>query len=350
LAVLGAAVAAVGVGVAVPASAGAAAPTTFRRINLVSDQPGHAQITDPNLVNAWGMSHGPNTPLWVSDNGADVSTLYRGATPGTAVSPVPLVVSVPGGAPTGQVFNDTSGFEVPGTGQPALFMFATETGVISAWNQAVPTATSAVKVASVHNAVFKGLALVHSQFGPLLLATDFHHNRVDVFNSHFRLLHVARLFHDKRLPAHYAPFNVAQIRDHVFITYARQDADRHDDVAGAGHGFIDEYTRYGALIRRFAGRGALDSPWGMVVAPATFGSFAGRLLVGNFGNGRIHAYSLRSGREVGTLQNGRHHPIVIDGLWGLIRGDATAGGADSVWFSAGPDNEAHGLLGLLQPR
>jgi uncharacterized protein (TIGR03118 family) len=323
---------------------------TFRRINLVSDQPGHARITDKNLVNAWGMSHGPNTPLWVSDNGADVSTLYHGATSGSPISSVPLVVAVPGGAPTGQVFNDTTGFMIRGTGHPALFIFASEAGDITAWNQSVPTATSAVKVASVHNAVFKGLALVHGPFGPLLLATDFHHNRVDVFNSHFRLLHVARLFRDTRLPAHYAPFNVAQIRDHVFITYAKQDAARHDDAAGPGRGFIDEYTRYGALIRRFSSRGTLNSPWGMVVAPRTWGALAGRLLVGNFGDGRIHAFSLRTGHMVATMMNGRHHAVVIDGLWGLIRGDASAGGVNSVWFSAGPHDEAHGLLGLLQPR
>ena len=335
---------------AVPAPAEAAPLTLFHRINLVSDQPGHARLTDKNLVNAWGMSHGPNTPLWVSDNGADVSTLYQGATSGAPVSALPLVVSIPGGAPTGQVFNDTKGFAVPGTGQPALFVFASEAGAITAWNKAVPSTTSAVKVAAVHDAVFKGLALVHSPFGPLLLATDFHHGRVDVFNSQFRLLHVGRLFHDPRLPARYAPFNVAQIRGHVFVTYAKQDAARHDDAAGPGHGFIDEYTSYGVLIRRFASRGALNSPWGLVVAPKTFGTFAGRLLVGNFGDGRIHAFSLRTGRMVGTMLNAHRHPIVIDGLWGLIRGDAAAGGVNSVWFSAGPDKEAHGLLGLLQPR
>lgn len=351
VAVIGLVTASVALGVA-PSAAGAREHarhgTAIVRTNLVSDQPGRAALTDPNLVNAWGMSHGPNTPLWVSDNGADVSTLYSGAVGATPIAAVPLVVHTPGGAPTGQVFNDTSGFVVPGTTKPALFIFAGENGDLSAWNQAVPTATSAVAVGHEDDAVFKGLTIVHSPFGPLLLAANFHDNRVDVFDATFTRLPVDLLFHDSRLPAGYAPFNVAAIGNQVFVTYAKQDADRHDDVAGSGHGFVDVYTNYGALLHRFAGRGVLNSPWGMVVAPSTFGRFAGALLVGNFGNGRIHAFDLRTGRLEGTLRNRHHRAIVIDGLWGLIVGDPSAGGADAVWFSAGPDNEAHGLLGILR--
>lgn len=345
--------AALGAGVAVAALA-AAPPadahmhgTSFRQVNLVADQPGKAQITDPNLVNPWGMSHGPDTPLWVSDNGADVSTLYHGAVGGAPVSPVPLVVSTPGGAPTGQAFNDTSGFTVPGTDMPALFIFAGEDGDISAWNQAVSPLTDAVAVGHV-DGVLKGLAIVHSPFGPLLLVTDFHNNRVAVFNSRFHRLHVDRLFRDRSLPAGFAPFNVAQIGHRVFVTYAKQDADREDDVAGSGHGFVDVYTTYGAFVYRFASRDGLNSPWGLVVAPRSFGSFAGDLLVGNFGDGRIHAYNVRNGHREGTLRDKHGHAIEIEGLWGLIRGDSAAGGAGSVWFSAGPDAESHGLLGLLR--
>ena len=323
--------------------------TTFTQLNLVSDQPGVAAITDPNLVNAWGMSHGPNTPLWVSDNGADVSTLYRGAVGGAPVSAVPLVVSVPGGAPTGQVFNDTSGFIVPGTSSPALFLFAGEDGDLSAWNQAVSPATSAVPVGHVDGAVFKGLTLVHSPFGPLLLAADFHHNTVDVFDATFTRLPVDGLFRDQSLPRGYAPFNVAAIGDRVFVTYAEQDAAGMDDVAGRGHGFIDVFTTYGVLEHRFASRRVLNSPWGLAIAPSTFGTFAGDLLVGNFGDGRIHAFDPRTGRLDGTLRDGHHRELVIDGLWGLIQGDPVAGGADSLWFSAGPADESHGLLGMLQP-
>lgn len=322
--------------------------TEFKRLNLVADQRGKAAITDPSLVNAWGMSHGPNTPLWVSDNGADVATLYRGAVGGTPVSAVPLVVSTPGGAPTGQVFNDTSGFVVPGTTSPALFVFAGEHGDVSAWNQSVSPATSAVPVGHVDGAVFKGLALVHSPFGPLLLAANFHDNRVEVFDATFTRLHVSRLFRDHRIPRGYAPFNIAEVGNKVFVTYAKQRANRMDDAAGPGNGFVDVFTNYGVLLHRFASRGALDSPWGMAVAPSSFGTFAGDLLVGNFGDGRIHAYDPRTGRFEGTLRNRHHHAIVIDGLWGLIVGDDAAGGTNSVWFSAGPAGESHGLLGLLR--
>jgi uncharacterized protein (TIGR03118 family) len=343
---LGAAVAAAGV-LAVPLAAGAS-PTAIQQTNLVSDQPGHAAITDPNLVNAWGMSHGPNSPLWVSDNGTNVSTLYSGATASAPVSIVPLVVRVPGGAPTGQVFNDTTGFLVPGTTSPAAFIFAGEGGRLSAWNGAVSNINRAVGVARVRDAVYKGLALVHNPAGPMLLAANFHDNRVDVFNATFQRINSSGMFQDANLPAGYAPFNIAEINNQVFVTYAKQDADRHDDVAGHGNGYIDVYTTGGALVQRFASRGPLNSPWGLTIAPASFGTFAGDLLVGNFGNGRIHAYDPTTGALLGTLRDSSHHIITIDGLWGLIVGDPAAGGSDSVWFSAGPDGEAHGLLGLLR--
>jgi uncharacterized protein (TIGR03118 family) len=323
--------------------------TTFQQINLVSDQPGHAAITDPNLVNAWGLSHTPTSPLWVSDNGADVATLYAGGVGGAPPSIVPLVVGIPGGEPTGQVYNDTGGFVVPGTTSPALFIFDSEAGIISAWNGSVSPRTEAVQVAQVPDAVYKGLALVHSPFGPLLLATNFHNNSIDVFDSSFTQLPVNLLFTDPRLPRGYAPFNVAEIGDLVYVTYAKQDADRHDDVAGPGHGFIDVYTNYGVFLYRFASRHALNSPWGLTIAPASFGTLAGDLLVGNFGDGLIHAYNTQTGRLEGTLTGAHHRPIRIDGLWALLPGTASSGGTDSVWFSAGPDSEAHGLLGLLRP-
>jgi uncharacterized protein (TIGR03118 family) len=342
------AVATLALAAAAPAS-GHGASTTFDQINLVSDQPGAAAITDSHLVNAWGMSHGGNTPLWVSDNGADVTTLYTADPGGANVTAQSLVVGLPGGAPTGQTFNDTPGFKVPGTDAPAFFIFAGEDGDISAWNRSVVPLTSAVHVGHVEGAVFKGMALVHSPFGPLLLLADFHNNRIDVFDSSFTQLPGDEVFSDPYLPAGFAPFNVAEIGNRVYVTYAKQDAAGEDDVAGRGNGFIDVYTDYGAFVRRLPAHQVLNSPWGMVVAPDTFGSFAGDLLVGNFGDGLIHAFDLRTGAFQGTLRKADRQPLVIDGLWGLIRGDDVAGGADSVWFSAGPQNESHGLLGLLQP-
>jgi uncharacterized protein (TIGR03118 family) len=338
-----AAVMAAGLVAAVSTPAGADGRNGYRQANLVSDQPGVAKITDSNLVNAWGMSRGPNTPIWVSDNGTDVSTLYR-TDMGTPVSIVPLVVKIPGGAPTGQVFNDTTGFTVPGTGKPAAFIFAGEDGDISAWNGG----TEAVHVANTPNAVYKGLTLAHTPFGAFLLAANFHDNRIDIFDTNFTRLPIDFLFRDRHLPAGYAPFNVAEIGKQVFVTYAKQDADKHDDVAGAGHGFIDVFTNFGVFLHRFASRGVLNSPWGMTIAPQHFGAFSGDLLVGNFGDGRIHAYNPRTSRLEGTLRYANHKPVVIDGLWGLLVGDMVAGGPDAVWFSAGPDGESHGLLGTLR--
>ncbi|MDM7853728.1 TIGR03118 family protein [Cellulomonas alba] len=335
---------ALGVAVAGPAAAAdKPRPHTFQQVNLVSDQPGVAALADPELVNAWGMSRGPNTPVWVSDNGADVTTLYRTDTAGAPVTKV-LSVAIPGGAPTGQVFNDTTAFMVPGTGQAARFIFIGEDGDLSAWNGG----PSAVAVGHTDGAVYKGLALVHPASGPMLLAANFHDNRIDAFDGSFMPVPTPGMFHDPFLPAGYAPFNVAEIDGRVVVTYAKQDADREDDVAGPGHGFVDVFSEQGAFLHRFATRGVLNSPWGLTIAPAAFGRFAGDLLIGNFGDGRIHAFDARTGHLEGTLRGTNGKPLAIDGLWGLTVGDAVAGGADSVWFSAGPNGEQHGLLGLLK--
>lgn len=315
--------------------------------NLVSDQPGVAQLTDSQLVNAWGMSRGPNTPVWVSDNGADVATLYNGAV-GDPESPVAKVlsVSIPGGAPTGQVFNDTSAFLLPGTTTAARFIFIGEDGDLSAW----AGGASATNVGHTEGAVYKGLALAHTPSGPELLAANFHDDRIDVFDSSFAPVSAAGQFTDPNLPAGYAPFNVAEIGGQIFVTYAKQDADAEDDVAGPAHGFVDVYTEAGAFVKRFATHGVLNSPWGMTIAPAGFGKFSGDLLIGNFGDGRIHAFDPSTGEVLGTLQSTSGKPLAIDGLWALMVGDAAAGGTSAVWFSAGPDEESHGLLGVLRAR
>ena len=332
---------------ALPASAGAAAGGYLQE-NLVSDQPGVARLTDPQLVNAWGMSRGPNTPVWVSDNGADVTTLYNGAVPGNPESPVAkvLTVSIPGGAPTGQVFNDTSAFLLPGTTTAARFIFLGEDGDLSAWAGG-PAATL---VGHTEGAVYKGLALAHGPSGPMLLAANFHDNRIDVFDGTFAPVDSAGMFSDPALPSGYAPFNVAELGGQIFVSYARQDADREDDVAGPAHGFVDVYSTSGALVKRFATHGVLNSPWGMTIAPASFGQFSGDLLIGNFGDGRIHAFDPSAGEVLGILRGTSGRPLAIDGLWGLMVGDAVAGGTSSVWFSAGPDDESHGLLGTLRPQ
>jgi uncharacterized protein (TIGR03118 family) len=330
------------------ASANASDDDGYTQVNLVSDQVGKAALTDPNLVNAWGMSQGPATPVWVSDNGADVSTLYTGAGAGQTPAIVPLVVAIPGGAPTGQAFNGTSDF-VLSDGQPARFIFAGEGGIVSAWNPQLPNRTSAVTVATVPGAVFKGIAELTTAAGSRLLVADFGLGRIDVLDSAFHPVALARgAFTDRRLPAGYAPFNVAVVGDRVFVAYALRDAGGKDDVKGPGHGFVDVFSPSGRLLRHFARRGVLNSPWGLAVAPAGFGEFSGDLLVGNFGDGKIHAFDPRSGELEGVLRHPDGSPIVIDGLWGLLPGNGTSAGASDLWFSAGPDGEAHGLLGVIR--
>jgi uncharacterized protein (TIGR03118 family) len=334
-----------------PTEAGMASHNSFHRLNLVADTAGRARITDPNLVNAWGLAFSPTSPLWVSNNGTDTSTLYSGATmPGTPVSQVPLVVSIPGGgAPTGLVYNPTGAFRLSTHGRsgPAAFIFAGEDGDISAWNQ-TGNVTQADLVAHTRNAVYKGLAMVTMGSRPFLLAANFHRDRVDIFNSRFA--HVSRpgAFGSRRVPRGYAPFNVAALGGRVYVSYAKQDADRVDDVAGPGHGFVNVFSSQGRFLHQLVRRGPLDSPWGMAIAPTGFGRFAGKLLVGNFGNGEIHVIGPRTGRVVATLRNRAGMPVVIHGLWGLLPGNGTAGGTSDVWFSAGPGHESHGLLGILR--
>jgi uncharacterized protein (TIGR03118 family) len=332
--------------IAVPAPAGAAAGGYVQE-NLVSDQPGVAQLMDPELVNAWGMSRSATSPVWVSDNGADVATVYNGAvTPGTPAAKV-LSVSIPGGAPTGQVFNDAAAsgaFLLPGTTTPARFIFIGEDGDLSAW----AGGSAATFISHTEGAIYKGLAIAHSPSGPMLLAANFHDNRIDVFDGTFTPVPSAGKFTDPTLPAGYAPFNVAEIGGQIFVTYALQDSEGEDDVAGPGHGFVDVYTTSGAWVERFASHGVLNSPWGMTIAPASFGQFSGDLLIGNFGDGRIHAFDPSTGEVLGTLRGTSGKPLAIDGLWALLVGDAVAGGPNSVWFSAGPDDETHGLLGVLR--
>ena len=352
--------AALAVAVAAPAaSARTHGPDNrFSQTNLVSDlSTGGAQIVDPNLKNPWGLAFGPTTPLWVADNGTSVATLYGVSPGGATATQVPLVVTLPpmDSSPTGQVFNPTSGFMIKSKAgkAPALFIFSSEGGQIIAWSPVADPpvngkSTAQVKFSS-RSAVFKGLTIASTRFGTFLYATDFHNGRVDVFNSRFHLVHTPGAFRDRHLPRGYAPFGIRAINGLIYVTYAKQDADRHDDVAGRGHGFIDVFTPSGFMLERLVSRGALNSPWGLEVAPQGFGPFGGKLLVGNFGNGRIHAYSLFSGRFDGTLRTQQHKPITIDGLWALQVGTATTGGTGTVLFSAGLNAEADGLVGAINP-
>jgi uncharacterized protein (TIGR03118 family) len=345
------------------APAGATTHSTYRQINLVSDQAGKANLTDTDLVNAWGLAASPGTnaspgsPLWVADNGSDKATLYAGAS-ATSVSKVPLVINVTGAAPTGQVFNsDASAFVVSdshGNSGSSLFLFDTENGTIDGWSPGVnpngsnPSTVTEVARDNGANAVYKGLAIAKSSVGTTLYATNFRSGRVEAYDSTFTPVELpGGLFVDPKLPAGYGPFGIAVIRGKLYVSFAKQDATLHDDVAGRGNGFVDVFGRNGKFIQRLITRGALDSPWGMALAPASFGQFGGDLLVGNFGDGHINVYDPTTGRRLGQLRGSNGQPIVIDGLWGLMFGNGNAAGTGQLLFSAGPDGESHGLLGKI---
>jgi uncharacterized protein (TIGR03118 family) len=345
----------------------------------------NAKFVDTNLQNPWGVAESGNSPFWVSDNGAGVSTLYN-----TAGTPQLLKVSIPApggdplgsdGAPTGIVFNIALGqgaFPIKGvdrtgaaTTAPAVFLFATEDGTILGWNPNVdvvppPTGFAGPNGASTHaiiavtkaGAIYKGLAIAMPMLGspplstPLLYATDFHDGTVDVFDASFGTPSTlpAGAFTDPTLPRGYAPFNIAPIGGEMFVTYAVQDEDAEDDVAGQGHGIVNTFTPDGKMLARFAQHGQLDSPWGVTLAPATFGEAAGKLLIGNFGNGHINIFDPTTGEFLDKLRDTHGQALVIDGLWTLMFGNGVAGGSkDLLYFTAGPNDEADGLFGSIAP-
>jgi uncharacterized protein (TIGR03118 family) len=325
----------------------------YHQTNLVSDLPGLAQLTDPDLVNPWGMAAGPATPVWVADNGTDKATIYPGFVNGSPIQKAPLVVSIPGGAPTGQVFNGTPGFEVRDgdASGPALFLFDSEAGLVTGWNPGVPPpppSTQAQVGARGRHAIYKGLAIATTSAGTFLYGADFHRGRIDVFDQGFDRVHLPGRFQDRKLPRGYAPFNVQELGGRLYVAYAKQDADREDEVAGPGRGFVDVYSTSGHLLHRLIRRGQLDAPWGLVLAPAGFGRFSGDLLVGNFGDGRINAYDPRTGAFRGRLRHEDGSPIEIEGLWALRFGNGVTGDPTTLLFTAGIDDEAHGLFGAIQ--
>lgn len=341
-----AALCALALAVAGPAAAhdGGKGANVYKKRNLVSDIDGVARITDPNLVNPWGLAFGPATPAWVSDNGADVSTLYTGGVRKSIPVTLPLVVGIPGGAPTGVVFNATGGFKV--NGAPAHFIFDSEAGTITAWN----AGTQAVTEATTPDAVYKGLAIATKGGTTRLYAANFHTGKIDVFNDSFAPTTVPGGFADPNLPADFAPFNVQEIAGFLVVSFAQQDPNSSDELHGPGLGYVDVFDTQGHLIRRLISQGALNAPWGLAVAPRHFGPFSGDLLVGNFGDGAINAYDPRTGAFRGTLQNKDGNQIKINGLWALRFGNGVIGTPQSLLFTAGIGDEEHGLFGEIVVR
>jgi uncharacterized protein (TIGR03118 family) len=327
---------------------------TVRETDLVSDQPGVAAQTDPNLVNGWGVSLPPSGGnFWVSDNGTGKASVYGGDTGGSPLTVSPLVVAIPGGAPTGQVFNGTTDFVVTSgaASGPALFIFASETGQITGWNPDVPPpapSTSAQPAVTVPGAVYKGLAIGSTAAGNFLFAADFRNGKIDVFDKTYAPVILPGKFTDPELPAGYAPFNIQALGGQLYVAYARRAATGDEEEVGPGLGVVNVFDTDGNFVRRVAAGGRLDAPWGLALAPAGFGPFGGDLLVGNAGDGRINVFDPATGADEGFLVDPSGNPVTIDGLWGLAFGNGTtAGDANALYFAAGSGDETHGLFGKL---
>jgi uncharacterized protein (TIGR03118 family) len=326
-----------------------AADSRFEVVNLVSDGSVQAAHTDPNLVNGWGVAFNPNGFVWVSGNGSGKSTLYDG----NGV-PQSLVVQIPSassgaGKPTGIVFSGSSDFAVTnGTATgPSRFVFATEDGLIAGWAPNVD-GTHALVAVRMPGAVYKGLALLGNGTGNQLYAADFVGGRIDVFDRAFRPVAPPGGFADPRMPSDFHPFNVQALQGNLYVAYAKRAPGATDETAGPGQGYVNVFDADGFLIRRIASRGRLDAPWGMALAPLSFGAFGNDLLVGNFGDGTINAYDPRTGAYHGQLRDADGRTIRIDGLWGLAFGNGIQGQpADALFFAAGPGDEAHGLYGVI---
>ena len=333
------------VGTAVPAAANNVNAQNLYTVHLLqSDVPGLAAATDPDLVNGWGISHSPTSPWWVSDEGTDKSTLYNGNT-GAKLG---LVVTVDGG-PTGQVFNGSSDFKVDaGTGLlPSRFLFATTEGKIYGWNG---VGTVSIEAAETNGAIYLGLAIGSSGGANYLYAANFLAGTVDVFDKDFQLTTLAGDFTDPGLPGGYSPFGIQNLDGKIYVAYAKQNDDGDEEVAGEGFGYVDAFATDGTFIGRVASAGELNAPWGLALAPSNFGRFSGDLLVGNFGDGRIHAFGMGENgwEERGVIKGTDHRPITIDGLWGIGFGNgANAGPTNTLFFAAGPEDETHGLFGSI---
>jgi uncharacterized protein (TIGR03118 family) len=330
--------------------------SAYRQTNLISDIPGFAPVLDPLLVNPWGLTFRGSSPFWVANNATSTTQLIRGDVGGAPVTlnPNPQTINIPGGLPTGAVGNSTSDFQItpPGGGAPAasLFIFDSITGNITAWNGA--SGATAQNVVSLPGHVWTGLAIGANAGGNRIYAADFANNHIDVFNGTFTATTVTGGFVDPTIPVGFAPFNITNLGGSIYIAYAKVGMDGRDEE-GVGNGFVRKFNTDGVRDPTFAiNNGALNSPWGMIIAPASFGIFGGALLVGNFGEGNpsIHAYNPTTGAFLGTLQNEAGDGIEIDELWSLQFGNGGNGGdPNTLYFTAGPAEEEHGLFGKLNP-
>ena len=338
--------------------------TGYLQHNLVSDKSAAAAAdhTDPSLLNPWGVAFFPGGPFWISDNGAGVSTLYDGMgnkVTLTVTIPAPSGDTNPGApGPSGMVWNGNPMAFMVG-GAPALFMWATEDGTIAAWQGALSPITEAVTVVANPNfvnggagtdPVYKGLAIGNNSRGLFLYATNFRSGKIAVWNSKFVAdATLNSKFIDSTIPSTFAPFGIHNINGQLWVTYAKQDAPKHDPVPGAGRGFVDVFDTDGNLLRHFATRGVLNAPWGVVLAPAHFGQFGNRILIGNFGDGKISAWDLKTRDFIDWIRNGNGKVIKLGTLWELVFGGGLNASPQTLYFTTGLVNEQDGLFGTLTP-
>jgi uncharacterized protein (TIGR03118 family) len=339
--------------------------TAYIQTNLVSNLPNVAQTVDPNLQNSWGVANAPGGPLWVSDNNDGLSTLYDGN--GVKINLTVTIPLPPGqtpppaAAPTGLVWNPTTGFPITvnGTTVPATFIFDSENGTIIAWNPTVDPIANGLSTATIvvnnsaAGAVYKGLAFGTNVHGNFLFATNLFAGTVEVYDNTFKPATLDGNFSDPDIPAGFAPFGIANIDNNLYVTYAKQNAQKNDVVPGSGLGFVDVFTTDGVLIKRFASRGPLNAPWGVVRATQNFGEFSGEILIGNFGSqgnaaGWINAFSGGEDNHfLGPLRDAQGKPISINGLWSIVFGTFLNSVADTLYFTAGPNNQTDGLFGTI---
>lgn len=323
----------------------------YQQTNLVSDVPGLAQFPDPDLVNPWGLAASSASPWWVADNGTGLSTLYKGD--GTKQGLVVTVATPPGdtdpATPTGIVFNGSSDFTLTDdTTSAARFIFVTEDGTISGWRSGTQ---SILKVNNSGLAIYKGVTIAQGGGANLLYVANFFTGTVDVFDTNYAPVTLAAgAFTDPTLPEGFAPFNVQNINGNVYVAFAKQDEEKEDEVAGRKLGYVDVFDGNGNLLQRIEHGPWMNAPWGLAMAPADFGKSSNTLLVGMFGSGQIATFDPVTGDFEGLLRDRHGKPIQIDGLWALQFGNGgSAGPTNTLFFTAGIDDEAHGLFGTVTP-
>jgi uncharacterized protein (TIGR03118 family) len=355
----------------------------YTQTNLVSNESGVAPMTDPQLINPWGISRGSGTPWWVSDERTGLSTLYNGAGAKTSlivtIPPAdPNNKKTPTGTPTGTIFNGSQTDFLLAPGKPAVFLFSTNDGTISGWNPAVAATLAVIVVKTTDGSSYTGLTSAFINGKPFLYAANFNKGRVDVYDNAFHVVQLSKEhfnqdssngdghsagnpFVDEQLPRGYVPFNVQAIGNDIVVTYALHEEGSQFETDGPGLGFVDIYSSTGQLLQRLEHGDWLNAPWGVALAPLDFGRFSHDLLIGQFAGGGdtqssgfIAAYDLTTGKFDGLLQDASGKPLAINGVWALSPGnvspnnnDAAAAPAAQVYFTAGPNHTTGGLLGYL---